>query len=299
MVLCGSGLYAGAQTQGEEPAEPVLSLAQIEDSLVVWVDSMLDAEDLLVRQNSCYRVIRGLVRALRQPGSFAYRFDRLRRISILYPEDGVFRLFTWALRLEGGTYRYYGCIQMNQPELVLYPLFDARAELHRLADTITNHQRWPGALYYNLKTVSNSAGSKRYYVLFGWDGYTATSSRKLIEVLTFVKGKPVFGAPIFDFGRGDPRNKWKRFIIEYKEDAVVTLNYDEELQMIITDHLQAEQPHLVGDFRYYIPDGTYEGFRWEQNKWRYVPNVFTTTQAEPPFEHPVNFRKRHRWYIPD
>ncbi|MCS6916102.1 MAG: hypothetical protein RMK52_07280 [Chitinophagales bacterium] len=295
-LLLPAVVPATAKETGTPAADSLIAL--MEDSLAGLSDSMVLARDQLVRQNACYTFIPLLVRALRQPGSFDYPFSRLRSISILYPDDRSFRIFTWALRFDDFSYRYYGAIQMNQrDELKLFPLYDARALIRKLADTVTDHQRWPGAVYYKLKTITTPSG-KTYHLLFGWDGHTAQSNRKVIEVLSFVKGKPVFGAALFDFGPQDSRNRIKRYIVEYKENAVVTLNYDPDLQMIITDHLQPEAPQLRGDYRYYVPDGTYEGFQWEGKKLRYVEQVFTSTQAEPPFERPVDFRKRKKWYDP-
>ncbi|MCS6990711.1 MAG: hypothetical protein NZL95_02495 [Chitinophagales bacterium] len=272
-------------------------LSALEDSLRPLADSMVLAADQLTRQNACYAFIPMLVRALKHEGSFQYPFSRLRTVSILYAEDKSFRIFSWAVRFDDETYRYYGAIQLNEPQLRLFPLYDARSLIRRLADTVTDHRRWPGALYYNLKSFT-TAGGKTYHLLFGWDGHTAQSNRKFIEVLTFSRGKPVFGASIFDFGPQDPRNRIKRFFIEYKENASVTLNYDADLNMIVFDHLQPETPQLKGDYRYYIPDGTYEGFQWQGNKLRYLSEVFTTTQAEPPFERPIDFSKRRKWYEP-
>lgn len=284
-----------AQPAGQEAF--VAALANMEDSLAPLADSMVLALRQLDRQNACYAFIPGLVRALKLPGSFDYPFSRFRTISILYPEDRSFRIFTWSLPFDDGTYRYYGAIQMHQEPLQLFPLYDARSLMVRLADTVTNHQRWPGALYYNLQTATTGSG-KKFYLLFGWDGYDGLRNRKLIEVLTFAKGKPVFGAAIFDFGPQDHRNRNKRFILEYKENAVVSLNYDGDLGMIVFDHLQPEAPQLKGDYRYYVPDGTYEGLIWKGNKLHYVEQVFTETQAVPPFERPVDFHKRKKWYDP-
>jgi hypothetical protein len=53
-----------------------------------------------------------------------------------------------------------------------------------------------------------------------------------------------------------------RFFIEYKWNASPTLNYDKNLEIIVFDHLAPQDPRAKGAFFAYVPDGTYEGFKW-------------------------------------
>jgi len=275
------------------------ALNHYQDTLKVLSDSILDAKDEMKRQSSCYQFIRTMVRALKIEGSFHFPFDSLQRISILTADDQSFRILTWVMPFADSTYRYYGTIQMNDPnELKLFPLFDYSSFISKPVDTVTNNDHWFGALYYRMMEVKPPSG-KSYYTLFGWDGNDAHSHKKLIDVLSFnSKKQPVFGASLFDFGSYDPRNKIKRFILEYKETAQVSIRYDDELQMITYDHLQPESPLTKDDYTTYVPDGTYEGFKWEDGKWHHVENVFTTTQKEPPFPNPVDFDKQKKAYAP-
>lgn len=173
-----------------------------EDSLKSVADSMLDSRDEMVRQSSCYAFIKMMVRALKTPNSFYYQFDSLTRISILQPEDSRFRIMTWGLRYDNGTFRYYGTIQINDPKgLKLIPLFDYSSFIQKPTDTITSADRWIGAIYYRLIPIKTSSG-KTYYTLFGWDGNNSSSNIKLVEFLSFnSKSQPVFGAALFDFER--------------------------------------------------------------------------------------------------
>ena len=65
------------------------------------------------RNDANYLFIRGLVRALRTEGAFDFPFDSLRYISKLYTPDRKYRLFTWHVKQEFGTYRHFGCILSN------------------------------------------------------------------------------------------------------------------------------------------------------------------------------------------
>lgn len=262
-----------------------------EDSLQQISDTILDGAEQGIRQNACYDFIKKLVQTLKVAGSFDYPFDSLTRISILYPDDRSFRIFNWQLPLSSGKQRFFGAIQLNdRKELKLYPLYDYSDNMERPSDTITNNERWYGALYYRITEVKGRG--KKYYMLFGWDGNNLRSNKKILEVLSFSKDKaPVFGAPVFNFGKESDRNAIRRLIIEYKEDAQVSLNYDSDLRMITFDHL-IPQDASTKDLPYtYVPDGSYEAFEWKRGRWNYISNIFTSTMKEAPFPNPVDFGK--------
>jgi hypothetical protein len=163
---------------------------------------------------------------------------------------------------------------MNKKDLQLYPLFDYSDSINRPADTVLTNESWMGALYYNIHQVK-AKGGQVYYMLFGWDGNDLLSSKKLIDVLYFDKtGKPKFGAPLFEFTGEQAAEKPVRFILEYKRDAGITLNYNPEQKMIVFSHLVPPNDKSADARFTYLPDGSYDGFRWKGDKWKYVDNVY-------------------------
>ena len=64
-----------------------------------------------------------------------------------------------------------------------------------------------------------------------------------------------------------------RFLFEYKKDARARLNYDPEMNMIVFDHLVSESNESQKKFTL-IPDGDYEGFKWENGKWVHIDKLF-------------------------
>lgn len=102
LLLCCTFLsYTGLQAQKVRisPAnEEVLRKQQ--DSLQVLSDLILRGRDEAIRQNANDRFIPKLVQALKTPYSFYFRFDSLTTISIQYPADSAFRIFTWGLEQE-------------------------------------------------------------------------------------------------------------------------------------------------------------------------------------------------------
>jgi hypothetical protein len=52
------------------------------------------------------------------------------------------------------------------------------------------------------------------------------------------------------------------------------MQYDEEMDMIIYDHLISESNEPKKKYTY-IPDGDYEGFKWKNGQWVHIDKVFT------------------------
>lgn len=235
-----------------------------------------------------------LVSALKEPHSFSYPFDSLQTISRLYAPDSSFRIFTWQLVQDEATFRRHGAIQMNTPDgsLKLYPLLDKTTILNDIQNTVTSNEAWVGAIYYRI--VQTTYRGKNFYTLLGYDENSFRSTKKHIEILTFDQDhKPVFGGPFFSFEKDTiPKPMQTRFSIEYKKDGNASIKYDDELGIIIFDHLISENNQPAKKYTY-IPDGDYEGFKWENGKWVHIEKVFTfkLQDGQAPVERPVHENK--------
>jgi hypothetical protein len=96
-----------------------------QDSLISLGKKIINANLDLERKNANYSFIKTLVSALKINNSFIYKFDSLKTISVLNSPDNKFRIFSWYVLNEDGSYRFYGAIQMNTGgPLVLHPLED-------------------------------------------------------------------------------------------------------------------------------------------------------------------------------
>lgn len=274
----------GIAPAGKLSVQAASQLHATEDTLAVLAFAVVNDSISDMRFMACQGLITKLVRALKTENSFRYPFDRLKSISILAPPDSSFRIFTWMLFVNDSTYRYYGAIQMNQRNLQLYPLIDRSFEMESppLREQLSP-DRWYGALYYNLKPFDTKTGRK--YLLFGFDGFTFFEKRKLIDVLSFTKeGKPVLGAPVFEQEHSD--GSLNRFILEYSSEAKVRLNWDEQYQLVLFDHLIPMQSPYTGRPTY-VPDGSYDGFKLEKGRWKLIDKVFNDVQEEAPRPEPV------------
>lgn len=273
-------LHAQSGTLTEDARNQI---REIEDTLgilsyMIVNDSLEENRFAATRQ-----MIPTLVRALRTPNSFRYPFDRLNAVSIQYPQDSSFRVFTWQLFVNGQEYRYYGAIQMNTPELKLFPLIDRSHQVQEPAQAILTPESWYGALYYGIRKMQTKEGPA--YLLFGYDAFSFFNRRKVMDVLRFENGKPLFGHPVFPATVNQPK-PCNRFIIEYTAEASVKLNYDESMQLIVFDHLIPVQGRN-GQGEMMAPDGSYEAFKMKKDGLEYVPKLETTIMTEPPRPSPV------------
>lgn len=264
-----------ATTPGVPALEPAArtSLKHYQDTLKKLSQEIFLGKGDEGRQHACDEFIPILVKALKNKHSFRFPFDSLRTISIQYPKDSSFRIFSWALERENGFYRHFGAIQMNTPDgqLKLFPLFDA-SDYMTNTDTITDNKYWYGCLYYHIE--QRHYFNQEFYTLFGWDANNPRSQKKIVDMLTFKDGKPVFGGPYFSFAQDStPKPGKNRFILEYKKESTISLNFQPEKDMIIYDHLvsesnEPEKKHTM------VSDMDYEGFKWMMGKWMHVDKIF-------------------------
>ncbi|HYK76329.1 MAG TPA: hypothetical protein VEV16_05085 [Daejeonella sp.] len=270
LILFSQAPVAWAQHSDDKSNRGQLALYQ--DSLLIFSHEMVNNGGEPERYNASYSFIKTLVKALKTPNSFNFNFDSLKSITIQTSPDRKFRIFSWSVMNNDGSYRYYGTIQMNTPDgkLQMHPLIDFSSEIKNPADTITSNEKWYGAQYYSIIPVTNNVRVP-YYVLLGWKGNTVKSNKKVIEVLSFKDGKAQFGMPVFD-GDKDLPNK-KRVIFEYTRKASMVLNYTPKDGMIVFDHLAPPDPKLEGKYDMYGPDFSYDGYKLVNGRWKLLSDL--------------------------
>jgi hypothetical protein len=265
------------------------SLAKKEDSLKKFAVQILNGRNVEDRFSADSQFTRTLVRALQIKNSFHYPFDSLISIARIAPPDSAFKIFTWQLPINGDVIRQHGAIQMRTKDgsLQLFPLIDKTDLIQNLNDTVTSNLAWIGAIYYTV--IEEKAFGKNYYTLLGFDDNNMVSDRKIIDVLTFKNGKPVFGGPYFSF-RNSSKNGTSvaRYIMEYKKNASPKLSYDDDMGIIIFEHLVSETGEPKKKYTY-IPDGDYEGLKWQDGKWVYIEKIFhqITPEGQEPVPQPI------------
>jgi hypothetical protein len=142
-------------------------------------------------------------------------------------------------------------------------------------------------LCYNIMQYDSREGRK--YLMFGFDGLSFFERRKLIDVLTFENGEPLFGkTPAFkkiDQSTGEEISV-NRLYLDYSASAAVRLNFDESLGHIMHDHLimMGAGP---GGGPTYVPDGSYQGYMLQEGMWVNIPKVYNQIQDEAPRDFPI------------
>lgn len=279
---------------GQSPSDKLI-LKKKEDSLKTVANTIIWGEDAATRFRADSLFTRMLVRALITPNSFHYPFDSVVQVSRLYAPDSSFRIFTWQVVKDENLVRRHGAIQMRtiDGKLKLFPLVDKTDAIEDPLNQSYSTENWIGSIYY--KILLKEFKGKKLYTLFGYDENNMASTLKRLEILQFnQEGKPVFGAePYFSFMEDSLKKPDQvRFWIEYKKEGNARLQYDEEMDMILFDHLIPENGEA--DKKYtYIPDGDYEGFKWKNGKWVHIDKVFTFAlkDGEAPIPVPLEDEK--------
>lgn len=265
LILTLFNLNVFAQNAGQSSVQT--QFKNYEDSLKTLGSTFVNNENDLERKNANYQFIRTLVAALKIPGSYHYGFDSVKTVSLLYSPDNKFRIFSWNIMNEDGSYRYYGTIQINTGgALKLFPLTDYSPFVTSPEDSTLTTQKWLGAQYYK---IIKTGTENPYYVLLGWKGNTVKTTKKVIEVLSFKNSIPVFGLPVFE---GNQKIR-KRVLFEYSRQASMLLRYVPARQLIVFDHLAPRDPKVKADFSFYGPDLSYDGYQLKNGKWGFVENL--------------------------
>jgi hypothetical protein len=253
-----------------------MSIVQYEDSIqgtfTRLVQAKSDEERLLL--NSSIDKMFGEV--LKLADSFNYPFEKLSNVSKLRSDDDQVRLINWNLNMGDGSFTYFAYVQVSDKKgLMLFNLQDKSINIEDPENLELTDRNWFGALYY--KILTNQAGKNTYYTLLGWDGHNDFTNRKLIETF-YISGKKImFGPGIFKM----EKSVKNRLVFEYAEQAKMMLRYDEQLKMIVFDHLAPSQKKLEGQFMFYGPDMSHDGLIFKDGFWEFRANLDLRNLEDP------------------
>ena len=255
-----------------------------EAKMAFFADVMINAEEKAHRITA-HRAFKPLLEASLEQDSFENEYTSLKWISIQYPQDSSFRLFSWQLMHTEDKYEYFGYIQKADGSVI--KLNQGNDDLVDLPYMRLNKDEWIGCLFY--KVISFKQGEKDLYVLFGYNANNKYDRIKVADVLDFGEDRITLGRPVFvdmdSTGRGDVMN---RLILKYSADSNTNLNYNPALDMIVFDHLIPVGGRMEGQGLTAVPDGTYKGYKLdEKGNWIYVDKIFDHTYDDAPRPKPV------------
>lgn len=269
MIWAGvGGLATYAQTNGHD------RMGALQDSLISLGRVMYNNPSEPERIQANFTFIKTLVSALQTPHSYDFPFDSLDMVSLLRSPDNRFRIFTWHLPLNDGSYLYYGTIQLNTSDgnLKLIPLLDKTYEIDTPETVVTSATDWYGAQYYRMIPFDGS------YLLLGWKGHTPEVTQKVVEVLRFEGGSVQLGNAIFN---GEQTGQQTRMIYRYSRQANMYLDYRPAEQRIVMDHLAPADSRHATDYAQYGPDLTYDAWELKGGQLTLISDVdFTNLPDE-------------------
>ncbi|MBN2275362.1 MAG: hypothetical protein JXR41_06225 [Bacteroidales bacterium] len=209
--------------------------------------------------------------ALSMAEAFFYPFDSLKNIGKITSRDQKLRLLTWNLLYSDGTHQYYGFVLYrpdNKAKHFLLRLTDRSATIENPEMLTLDTENWFGALYYEI--IEKKWDGVTLYTLLGYDPNNMFISKKIIDNLYFREDSiPVFGAPVFKKNNAFLH----RIIFEYSARVSMSLRYNQDLKMIVFDHLSPAKPSYTGSYQFYGPDFSFDAFKFTDDHWELVEDI--------------------------
>lgn len=277
LLVFGLLILATNYSIAQSTIDRTMSLEGYETELAELGKDILSRKPTKEREESNAEFRDLLKEALENPDSYEYPFDSIKTASFLMAPDESFRIITWLFPKGNGGHYYYGFIQQYDKKTkstIVRELIDESDSIKAPLYTPVGPAKWYGALYY--KIVQEKHKGIKYYTLLGWDGNNISTTKKIIDVLTFEEGFVTFGAPIFDVNRKEqyrPQRIQHRVIFEYSSQVSMKLNYFENDDWIVFDHIVPSDASYEGKYEYYGPDFSFDAFEFKKGKWVLVENV--------------------------
>lgn len=277
-ILLVTLLFTSATGWAQLPVE-------VADSVNHYLQQMAVSEKDTDKRTAHNQMKKMLARVLLKTEVFQYPFSEVKQMAILNDPKGEIRVWSWYVPLRDSPAEY-GCFVVR---------YDAKKKMCRVDElknsdwperaeqTALKADQWMGALYFNMLPVRSKG--RDYFLLFGWNAHSELSNKKLVEVLHFQSGKLKLGLPVF---LRDGKSA-KRLVFEYHKDAIFTLEYSEDLKMIVFDDLGPTHPSFEGKFAQYVPLQTFSGYKQNKGQWELERDVdFRRSKKEKdgPFNDP-------------
>ena len=203
------------------------------------------------------------------PEMFGDDFGGLGRMKTLFAPDGKIKICTYGISFSDYSNLFSGAVVVkeNKNAVKVFLLQDKTAEIRSPARASLNESKWYGAIY--LDVIEKQYQKKTYYTLLGYKGNDEFVKTRVVDVLWFNGSKPRFGSPVFK----QDRYTYNRLIFRYSISANMLLRYDEKKKMIVMDNLAPSEPYYKGVYRFYGPDFSYNGYKFEKGKWILVKDI--------------------------
>lgn len=246
-------------------------------------------------------------KALATEGAFDYPFSSLKTIGSIYSDDRLVRIFSWNVQYKDLSNNYFSFIlkKDNRKGLVDVIELERQNQPIKMAQQETvDDKNWYGALYYDIIDVQKR--NRTFYTLLGYDYNNQRSRIKFIDVLYFTGNIPHFGYPLFK----EDHNRAMRVVFEYSSEAVMSLRYDKDRQLIIFDHLSPKTSRLKEFKEFYVPDMSYDAYVWDGRYWNLSEDIIANNSElterkkvdlkayDPDLDTVVTIPEKSKWLNP-
>lgn len=268
-----SSMFLSAQNISEKV------IKEYEDTLLVLSNNIMYGETMEIREKSNIGFISELKEVMKYKESYDYPFNDLKTISILNPEDNSFRLFNWILPKGNGASKYFAFVILPNSDNGYNQIIELKhteTDLFNFETTIYNNENWYGSLYY--KIISPKKRNNQHYTLLAWNGNNPESIIKIIDVLEIKNQKATLGKDIFIKGE----DTTKRIVVEYNRNTSASVNFDEDKNRIVLDHLVPLKENQEGFNQFYVPDGSYDCFLYKNGEWIFKEDIDVRTNKSLP-----------------
>lgn len=234
-------------------------------------DIMINATKPAHRVRASKEFLPAFKSLLNEPQAFNLDLSSIEGISEQKAPNGDFRLFTWQIIEGTNDFKYYGFILNNDGTLI--ELNDNKEDVQDIEYMTLGTDNWYGVLYYEMKAYEYNGDT--FYLLFGYDGHSQYDKIKIAEVMQIKDGQPSFGMENFKIPQEGIKDKVKnRILLKYSADSNVGLRFNENLNIIMHDHLITRMGQFPGQGPTAVSDGSYEGYELVDGYWVYNEKVF-------------------------
>lgn len=242
------------------------------EKINILLDSIKKINNDIIRLTINSEASKSIELLLKSSDSFNDTFKTVKNIGKIFSPDKAFNIITWNIPLVDGHNIFFGFIQMNPAKDTICKLFWLNDISNSLVDVNLSGEyspdKWLGALYYEI--ITETVNRETIYILMGSMLNDMQTNRKIIETFYFKnKTEPTFGTPVIEY----EKKIQNRIIFEYAIAISMTLRYNKKMKMIVFDHLSPSLPMYKGDYKFYGPDFSYDGLKFEKNRWLFVPNI--------------------------
>lgn len=241
------------------------------------------AQSLEERNAAADTFLHVLSEVCQYPEAMNFPFTGVSNMSMLQSPDGKLRLFTFMVPQERLIYQHYGMLLYQDGDFYKkVELIDNTRGGRELQYRLLSPANWYGSLYYEI--VEQEVEDQTVYFLLGYRSVNTHIQQKLIDAVSITEGLVRFGSQSFQVAEfNDVRNMNPpfRLMMSYSAKNSAMMRYDEEYSGIIMDHVSPPDASMKGLYMQYGPDFSYDGLRWEDEKWFLESNIQVQSDIEP------------------